>query len=71
MTDVKLFNKGQRDIVIDGGVIRPQDTVSVDKDTAKKLQDLFVGELINTDDAVKVFEKAKPVKGKAKDETNK
>lgn len=71
MSDIKLFNKGQRTIIVDGGEIRPQQTVAIAKEEAEKLQKLFVGELINTEEAVKVFKDAKPVKGKAKAEDNK
>lgn len=52
---VKLFNKGQRTITFDGGVLEPQKCVAMLREEADKLKRLFEGELIDIEDVVSEF----------------
>lgn len=67
MSDIKLFNKGQREIVVEGGVIKPQQTVAVDKEEGEKLAKLFAGELVDVEAEAKSLKADKKIKSK-KDE---
>lgn len=60
---VKLHNKGQRKIHIDGFDFKPDTVVSFPEDKAEKLLGLFVGEVFDIERATEVFNEAETFEG--------
>lgn len=58
---MKLFNKGQRVIQIEGGEITPQQVVEVSESIGAKLLDLYKGEVISLEQATAQFDDAEKI----------
>lgn len=46
---MKLFNKGQRNIHMEAGILTPQQTIRLDDELGKKLMRLYPGELVDVE----------------------
>ena len=55
---IKLHNKGQRTIHVDGFDFKPDAVVSFPDDKADKLLNLFVGEVFDIERSISAFEVA-------------
>lgn len=65
---VKLHNKGQRTIQVDGFDFKPDVVVSFPDNVAEKLLNLFKGEVFDIEQTVAVFEAAESFEASEEDQ---